>query len=207
MSIVMEEMFDNIKALTSLPCDPFYTNQEYNSLRRIKVLLLSEALYNSSLYRNCTFSEKINYLIQIENSCLNEAIRKTREYDIRCTWGEYQFEQIYHSTCFTILSLLNVSVDTGSTELVTKIFTNKIDLNTIASLSCKELCPEKYEVMTKKIEERADMEEVVKYTELYFCRKCKRNKCKAESVQNRCGDESNTYYITCLFCHNKWFGG
>lgn len=203
----MEEMLNITETLTSLPCDPFYTKSEYNNLRRIKVLLLSGAFSNSPLYRDCPRSVKINYLIQIENSCLNETIRKAREYDIRCTWGEFQFEQIYHSTCYTILSAIDTTLSTGSSNLVAKIFMGKIDLNTIAGLSCKELCPEKYEIMAKKIEERANMKEVVKYTELYFCRKCKRNKCKAESVQNRCGDESNTYYITCLFCHNKWFGG
>ncbi len=206
-SIAMEEIFNNLEKLTALPCDPFYTNSDYNSLRRLKVLLLSGALHHSPLYRDNHTSVKINYLIQIENSCLNETIRKAKEYDIRCTWGEYQFEQIYHSTCYTILSAIDITSGTGSPMLVEKIFTKKIDLNTIASLSCKELCPEKYEIMAKKIEERANMKEVVKFTELYFCRKCKRNKCKAESVQNRCGDESNTYYITCLFCHNKWFGG
>ncbi len=203
----MEQIIAENSKLTALPCDPFYLRSDYNCLRRLKLLLFSGALNNSQLFIECSSSKKIDYLTQIENSCLNETLRKAREYEIRCTWGEFQFEQIYHSICYNILSVVDVTLPTGSKELVDKIFTGKIDLNIIASFSCKELCPEKYEVITKKIEERANMKEDVKYTELHFCRKCKKNKTKATPVQNRCGDESNTYHITCLFCHNKWFGG
>lgn len=192
---------------TALSYDPFYTDPDYNNIRRLKLLLFSAALHNSELYQNCTFNEKTNYIMMIENSCLNETIRKARGYNIRCSWDEIQFEQIYHSICYNILSTIDITLDTGSKELVTKIFTNKIDISLIAGMSCKELCPEKYEEVTRKLEERTNMEENVKYTELYFCRKCKRNKATAERVQNRSNDEGSSFHITCLFCHNKWFGG
>jgi DNA-directed RNA polymerase subunit M/transcription elongation factor TFIIS len=80
-----------------------------------------------------------------------------------------------------------------------------IDLNTIANMSCKELSPEKYDDLSKQIDRRVNTSLGVKYTELYFCYKCKRNKTTAERVQNRSNDESSSFYITCLFCGTKWF--
>jgi DNA-directed RNA polymerase subunit M/transcription elongation factor TFIIS len=204
--VKISDFYNDLKP-TTLAYDPFYTDPDYNNMRRLKLILLSSALGNSKLYKQLRFDDKMNYIMLIENSCLNEAIRKAHEYDIRCTWDDFQFEQIYHSICYNILSTIDTTLETSSTELVEKIFTDRIDLSTIAKLSCKELCPEKYEEVTKKIEERSNMEQNIKYTELYFCRKCKRNKATAERVQNRSNDEGSSFHITCLFCHNKWFGG
>ncbi len=192
---------------TALAFHPFYTDVDYNNYRRLKLLLLSDALGYSELYNRLPYDIKMNYIMIIENSCLNETIRKAREYDIRCVWEEKQFVNIYHSTCYSVINVLNIALDTGSAVLVDKIFNNEIDSSILASLSIEELCPEKYEDMKKKIEQRSNMEENVKYTELYFCRKCKHNKATAQRVQNRSNDEGSSFHITCLFCHNKWFGG
>jgi DNA-directed RNA polymerase subunit M/transcription elongation factor TFIIS len=191
---------------TALSVKVFYT-KDYNDLRRMKSILISDALGNSELYAKLPYNEKTKYIMIIENSCLNETIRKAQEYNIRCEWGEYQFEQIYHSICYNILCVLNPELDTGSWELLDCIFNNKIDINRLAHFSCKELCPKKYEELAERIEKRANIEDTVKYTELYFCRKCKRNKSTVQRVQNRSNDEGSSFYITCVFCHNKWFGG
>ncbi len=192
---------------TALPIDPFYIDKNYNDLRRLKLLVLADSLNNSEYYRNIQYDEKINYIKIIENSCLDESIRKAREYNIRCVWEEEQFVNIYHSICYKIFSTVNITYDTGSNILIKKIFNGDILLDTIASKSYRELCPEKYEEIKKKIDERSNMEENIKYTELYFCKKCKRNQCTASRVQTRSLDEGSSFHITCLFCGNRWFGG
>jgi DNA-directed RNA polymerase subunit M/transcription elongation factor TFIIS len=103
--------------------------------------------------------------------------------------------------------MLDISLETGSKILINKLLDNDIDINEIARKTCKELCPEKYEEMAREIERRSNTEHSIKSTTLHYCRKCKKNNTTQQSIQNRSGDEGNTYLITCLFCHNKWFGG
>jgi DNA-directed RNA polymerase subunit M/transcription elongation factor TFIIS len=189
-----------------LPVDPFYTDIAYTGLRKLKCILLANKLGQIDRFLELSYEAQIDIIKYIENSCLNETIRKAREYNIRCVWPNIQFENIYHSICYNILTTLDIKSGTGSLILVKKIFDGDIDLNTIASLSCKELCPEKYEEIIEKIDRRCNTKQSIKATTLYFCRKCKRNQCSAERVQNRSNDESSSFYITCLFCGNKWFG-
>lgn len=205
ITMILIEYLETLNT-TPLPFDPFYTDPEYNSIRIIKLLLLSDALNNSKLYGTLSYDEKINTIQLTENSCLNETIKKAREHNIRCTWDIKAFEDLYHSICYNILSVLNIKLETGSKQLIIRVFNNEIDLNTIAALSYNELCPEKFEEVTKKIEVRSNIVYTVKYTELYFCRKCKQNKATAERVQNRSNDEGSSFHITCLNCNNRWFG-
>ncbi len=185
-----------------LPAEPFYSNTNgYNNTRRLKLLVLSHVLAQYKNFQNRTYEEKIEIIMRIENSCANETIRKARGYNLRCVWNNSQFTNVYHTICFNIISVLN---DKNNT-LIKKILAKKIDLNTIANMSCKELAPEKYEEISKHIDKRVNIEQTIKYTEMHFCKKCKRNQTTVERVQNRSLDESSSFHITCLFCGTKWF--
>jgi DNA-directed RNA polymerase subunit M/transcription elongation factor TFIIS len=203
----MDLDYEEFIGAVPLTIDPFYTDNDYNAMRRLKISLLSWALQTSEEFRFLGYQKKINYMMMIENSCFNETLRKAREYNIRCTWKTKQFEDIYHSICSNLVSMLDRTQDTSSPTLIKKILNGEIELKNIAHMTCKELCPEKYEILTKEIEKRSSAEHTVKSTTMYFCRKCKKNNTTSQSIQNRSGDEGNTYLITCLFCHNKWFGG
>lgn len=72
------------------------------------------------------------------------------------------------------------------------------------SKTYKELNPKKYEELTTKIEKRINTEQAVKYTEMFYCRKCKHNQTTIEKVQLRSNDESSSLRITCLYCNNQW---
>jgi len=183
-----------------LPMDPFYS-LEYNDQRRLKAINLSHTLSNFERFKNLPYNNQIDIVMRIENSCSNEAIRKAREYDQRCTWDNDQFISIYHSICYNILSVL----DQENNTLIEKILNNKIDLNIIATMPCKDLSPEKYDDITKEINRRVNTEVTRKYTEMYYCKKCKRNQTTYERVQNRSGDEGSSFHILCLFCGTNWF--
>jgi DNA-directed RNA polymerase subunit M/transcription elongation factor TFIIS len=183
-----------------LTINPFY-NFEYNNTRRLKAILISSVLNNYQEFSILPYMEQMEIIITLENSCSNESIRKSRDYNLRCVWDNNQFVDIYHSICYNIISIL----DKENNTLFKKIMDKSIDLNTIANMSCKELSPEKYDDLSKQIDRRVNTSLGVKYTELYFCYKCKRNKTTAERVQNRSNDESSSFYITCLFCGTKWF--
>ncbi len=190
---------------TALPFDPFYTDSNYNFMRKIKAIILSDTLMYSHEYIDLPYNKKIQYLISIENSCFNETIKMSKKYNIRCDWEDDQFINIYHTTCYNLFSALNTSMNAGSKNLLKRIFNGEVDLSKIASFSCRELCPEIYEDIAKRIEIRSTLEENIKPTQLYFCRKCKKNTTTAQKVQNRSNDEGNSYHVTCLFCHNRWF--
>lgn len=199
--------YEDFKGIPPLPANPFYTDEEYTSLRRLKIMVFLFVLNSSEEFKVLSDDKKIAKVSLIEHSCLNEAVRKSRENKVRCTWTTNQFKDIYNSICYNLLSMMCLNVDTGSPALINKILTESIDLKNIARMSCKDLCPEKYTEINKVIEKRSSAEHTVKCTSLYYCRKCKQNKTTAVPVQNRSGDEGNTYLITCVFCHNKWYGG
>ena len=190
-----------------LPFKPFYTDRAFVPIRISKLIAISDKFGQIEQFLQLPYAKQIYIIKNIENSCLNETIRKSREYNIRCVWDNLQFEYVYHTICYNISSALDIKFDTGSKILVKKIFDEEIDLNTIANLSCKELCPEGYRDIIKTIDQRSNIEQTVKATSLYYCKKCGKNQCTATRVQNRSADEGSSFYVCCLFCGNKWFGG
>jgi len=194
-------IYKNIIKCNSLqiPILILYKDQEYNDIRRKKIILFKELLDQNENFNHLSNSYKLFIISDIEKGCLRESIRKSKNYEIFCNWNNIQFENIYHSVCFNITTCLDTNIENYSSELVNNITQNNLILDKIAELPMKSLCPHKYEPIIKKIEQRSNIKENVKYTELYFCKKCKRNKTTAERIQNRCNDEGSTYYITCLF--------
>jgi DNA-directed RNA polymerase subunit M/transcription elongation factor TFIIS len=189
------------KYAIELPWSIFYKNNNYNNMRRLKLIAISSALRQYPEFKQLCEKEQLDIITHIENSCANETIRKSRDYNLRCTWDNEQFVNIYHTICCNIISVL----DYESNTLLKKIMDKEIDLNSIAKLSNKELFPEKYDDITQKFNKRVQIEQTVKYTEMYFCKKCKHNKTTAERVQNRSNDEASSFHITCLFCSTQWF--
>lgn len=183
-----------------LKFNTFYNN-EYNNIRRLKLIVISHTLGCYSGFKTLHYDQQTDIIKHIENSCANECIRKSRGYNIRCVWDNNQFIDIYHSVSYNIISVLSQENNT----LIKKILENTIDLDTIATLSCKELSPEIYDDISREITKRVNTSQTQKYTEMHFCKKCKRNQTTAERVQNRSGDEASSFFITCLFCGMKWF--
>lgn len=184
--------------------DPFYTDSEYNNLRRLKCMMIGEKLNEYKEFKVLPYEEQIDIIKKIENSCLNESIRKAKNYGIKCIWEEDIFENVYHSIIYNILPNIDVNNEHHSDLLVKKIINNTIDLTTIASLTCKELMPERYQEINEEIYKRINTEQSVKYTEMFQCRRCKRKQTRVESIQFRAGDEGSNLRITCMFCNNQW---
>ena len=62
----------------------------------------------------------------------------------------------------------------------------------------------KYIKIDEKINKRNNQESKIKYSELYRCRKCKRNQTTTERRYARSLDEGVDLTIICLFCGNRW---
>ena len=87
-----------------------------------------------------------------------------------------------------------------------KVVNKDCVLRDIANLTDKELCPDIYIIIDKKIETRNNLKTTIKFSELYKCFKCKRNQCTTERVYNRSIDEGINLMINCTFCGNRWPG-
>ena len=184
--------------------EKFYKNKAYNDVRRLKLILLSDILGKQEFFKKLSYDDKTQFIMIVENSCLNESIRKSNEHDVHCVWSNNQFANIYHNICYQIFTNLDYDSGIFSKSLIKKIENNKINLHKIAKMNCKELCPEKYKEIEEKISKRNNIKKNLKYSELYHCRKCKKNQCTVEKRFNRSLDEGVNLTINCLFCGYSW---
>jgi len=140
----------------------------------------------------------------MERSCLNRAIAKSRDYNIRAIWENLKFQDLYHDICYKIAVNVDPRSIINSLHLKTQIINQTVSLKDIANLFGKQLCPEKYEKLDKKINQRVNQEVKVRYSTLYRCFRCKNNKCTSERVYNRSLDEGVNLRIRCTVCYNEW---
>lgn len=84
------------------------------------------------------------------------------------------------------------------------LLNNRIDANDAANLSSRDMCPKLVEKIENRISLRTNLERKIKYSELYRCKKCKRNQCTTERLYNRGLDEGVSLMISCGYCGNSW---
>jgi hypothetical protein len=77
--------YETYKDAIPLTFDPFYSDG-YNNTRRLKAIVLSSVLSRYSSFKSMSYDDQINLVIRIENSFLNETIRKSKKYNIRSIW-------------------------------------------------------------------------------------------------------------------------
>ena len=142
----------------------------------------------------------------VEKSCVNRTIEKAKNSDIICTWENSDFVGIYHAICYKIACNLDTNSPINSDYIINKILSKDIVLMDIASMSSKQLCPNKYKDIEDKFNKRYSVERKVKYSELYKCRKCKKNQTVTERMYNRSWDEGVSLKITCVYCNHSWGG-
>jgi DNA-directed RNA polymerase subunit M/transcription elongation factor TFIIS len=189
----------------------YYDKETFNYIRRCKLILFSHCLGD-----NKTF-DKLNIIIEntiqltkehivkyLERGCLNRAIKKAKTYNIRCVWANEKFIDVYHSICYKVACNIDPTSSVESDYIFKKIINNEVNLNDVANMTSKELCPKKYEVFNKKINKRVNIERKIKYSELYRCSKCKRNQTTTERRYARSLDEGVDLTINCVFCGHSW---
>ncbi len=76
--------------------------------------------------------------------------------------------------------------------------------NGLQTITLKNLYPNLYSSIDKKIMEKKSAHVEEKVTLLYYCSNCGNNKCKYKAVQLRSLDEGNNFIITCINCSKQW---
>lgn len=143
---------------------------------------------------------------KIEVGCLNQSIKKSNEFNIRPVWEDDKFNLLYHGVCYKIATNLDENSSINSDYMKKKILSNSVNLYKIACMTSKQLCPSKNISIENKINKRINVIINLKYSELYRCKKCKRNQTTTERRYNRSLDEGVNLTITCTFCGHQWNG-
>jgi DNA-directed RNA polymerase subunit M/transcription elongation factor TFIIS len=187
----------------SIPLDysTFYKDKQYNNIRRIKLIILSDLLVEKKCIDPKDIKKSTKIIKQIEQSCANQSHQLSVKLDVEPVWDNIQFQNIYHSICYKIFNGIQQS------PIFRNGITNKnINLNTIAEMNNENIFPGKFENIRNKIKQRFSVKRTLKYSELYKCRKCLKNQCTLEKRYNRSLDEGINLTIHCLFCGNSWNG-
>lgn len=199
----------------------YYENENYNRIRRCKLILFSHCLGNNDIFKKRVDEQcKINnldkemsykltkeYIIKyLEKGCLNKAINKSKEIDIRCLWDNKKFVDEYHAICYKVACNIDKESVVNSDYILNKIINNEVSIIDIASMNSKQLCPEKYKKIDEKVSKRNNVEAKIKCSEMYRCSKCKKNQTTTERVYNRSWDEGVSLKITCRYCNHSWGG-
>ena len=147
------------------------------------------------------------YIVKnLERGCLNRAVEKSKTYNIRCVWSNTKFTDLYHSICYKVAANLDNKSIVQSDYIRQKVLNKTCKISDVANLSSTELCPRKYEKILLKLDKRTNAEHKKKYSELYRCRKCKKNQTVTERRYNRSLDEGINLMIICTLCGYQWCG-
>lgn len=191
--------------LIPLTFDPFYTQKEYTPWRRLKTVTILNTLGEHAEFISVPYNVQIEIARLIELGCYNETVRQSTNMCIKCIWEDDIFEHIYHVQNYRIIALIDTYYNTNAATLVHAIITRSIQLFLIGSMPTKDLVPDGYTQIMERHLNRLEVQVTVKYTEIYVCRRCGGNKTTSMRVQNRRNDEASSFFITCVFCLNKWF--
>lgn len=181
----------------------FFTSAPYkdNKLRRAKIIVLTGALSNYPPFLKLSTENRNQKVIDLERSCHNFAVRKSKENNIRSSWQTPEFVRIYNTTVLEKARSLDF---TENQFLVPLFIDGKVDSNKIAEMTIEDMEPSRYESIKKYIEERKTQTITSKTSMLYECPNCKRKECILQSVQLRGLDEGKDLQATCTFCGNMW---
>lgn len=177
----------------------FYTAQ-YNKLRRAKAILFDNILSRCSKYMELSIKERNHLLTMLERACYNTCIDKAIAQNVVASWRNDIFSCMYGDYCYKISSNLEQNGLVRGSNLALNILLGNINIAELPNLESQQILPKKYKKIMAKIRASENVKETVKYSEMYRCGKCHKNRCTIKSVINRSLDEDIGLRITCLNC-------
>ena len=114
--------------------------------------------------------------------------------------NEY-LESVYASKINDIHFNLN---NQNSTNLLSDILNNKIEIKNLPYLQCHILNSQLWEPIIKKKEFIEYKKENMTTSDAYECKRCKVRKCKVFLLQTRSADEPMTVFIQCENCNSTF---
>jgi len=152
--------------------------------------------------------DKLNRLIDDESKCINmekgiynSCIKEGKIRKIINKWENKQFETLYVSKLWSVLSNLKNS------ELIQQIKNNEILPQNVAFMTHQEMNPKQWKDMIERKIRRDESKystNLEASTDMFTCRKCKSKKCTYYELQTRSADEPATIFVSCLNCGKNW---
>jgi len=168
--------------------------------------------YNDKFRSKCV--DKLNEYInnesksrKIEKGIYNFIINYAKENNLKRSWNDKIFQNLYFSKVRSICLNLNKDSYIKNNYLIKKVIDNEIDPESISKLSIYDIFPENWK---SRIDAKTKIDKL-KYelkpeamTDQYKCRRCGSRKCSYYELQTRSADEPMTQFFTCLDCQTRW---
>ena len=137
----------------------------------------------------------------MEKGIYNKSIDEANEKTIIKKWDNYLFVQLYLDRLKYVYFILK------NKDILDKINSGILKSNEIAYKTHQELYPDKWDMQIEEKRKRIENKYFPKIeasTDMYTCRKCKKNQCTYYQVQIRSADEPMTTFVTCINCGVRW---
>ena len=136
----------------------------------------------------------------LEKGIFNYALKEADQRKIVKKWDNKFFVQIYLNHLKSILNNIN-------DKLINEVKSGSLQSHKIAFMTHQEFNHEKW---SKLIDSKSKRDKnkfevnMASATDLFVCRKCKKNECTFYTQQTRSCDEATTIFVQCLSCGNRW---
>jgi transcription elongation factor S-II len=156
----------------------------------------------NNIINNNDISKKVEdgiYQYVVDNICHKK--------NLPVNWNNSYFRRAYMNKCLSIYVNLNRESYVKNNELILRLYSNEIDPYKLAFMTPQELFPENWEIFMAKKKAKDEYLYAKKlecYTDIYWCKRCKKNKTTYYELQTRSADEPMTTFVTCLNCGKKW---
>jgi transcription elongation factor S-II len=144
---------------------------------------------------------------RVEKGIYNYVIKVSKEKNIRRSWENTLFTNLYKSKILSVYSNLDTNSYIQNNQLLKNIKGGSIDPEKVGSLSVYDVFPDNWKELLNIKSKRDKIKYELKpeaMTNLFKCRKCGSRETSYYEVQTRSADEPMTQFITCLSCTNRW---
>tara|TARA_Y100000389_G_C17425582_1_gene499337 strand:- start:807 stop:1334 length:528 start_codon:yes stop_codon:yes gene_type:complete len=143
----------------------------------------------------------------LEIGIYNWTLAKADEYNIKKTWTENLFMNIYVSKSRSILTNIDKHSYVANIRLLNRLNDKEFKPHELPFMDMTNVFPERWndmlDIRLKQEQNFYNSKQVAK-TDMFKCGKCKKRECSYYELQVRSADESSTIFVSCLNCGNRW---
>jgi DNA-directed RNA polymerase subunit M/transcription elongation factor TFIIS len=152
-------------------------------------------------------NEEDDTALKIEAAIFKKAMETATFEEIRKTWNNQAFRDVYLAVSRRIVGNLSPSSYIKNKNLWLRFSTGELTIDDIVKQNYYELCPENWQQMVDRQAKREQIQlegDFSRATDKWMCHGCKQRKCTYYELQTRSADEPMTILIHCLNCNKRW---
>jgi DNA-directed RNA polymerase subunit M/transcription elongation factor TFIIS len=181
----------------------FYENQNYNDIRRAKLMMFGDSLNKYEKFSKKFITEQNEFLKYLERGCYSLTRRRCIKKGFGMSWDDDDFVNLYHDVCYKLVSNIDGDEPGEMPYLANQLLNGVVKPLEASALSSQDMAPEKYIDVLNRI--RLMNEEVkIKTSKLYTCSRCKKKETVLSQVQDRSNDENSSLIALCVNCGFQW---